>query len=100
MSKLPRSGHAPDRLRQEFLEVVDLITSEVGKYTQERLRNRLIRLTGKLWNCTDIVPARHRKEIWSDFGGPLADREPTTYAQASRMIRENLAREQAWANWS
>jgi hypothetical protein len=91
MTKLPRSGHAPDHLRREFLDVVDLVTSEAGNDDQDQLTKRLLRLTGLLWNCTDILPSHYRRDIWSDFG-PLSDCEPVTYAQASRMIREDVER--------
>ena len=68
-----RGGHAPDTLRVEFEELV-CDASDVA--AQEE---RLERLCGLLWNCTDIMP--------SDLCQELDLPQGSTYAQGARHLK-------------
>jgi hypothetical protein len=66
------SGHAPGHLRDAFCELIDTPESP-----------ELQRLTGKLWNCTDILPGWFCGEVDLPMG--------STYAMAARQLRRQAA---------
>lgn len=67
-----RGGHAPGDLREQFREWIE---DEVLKSHADALE-----LTGKLWNCTDIMP--------SDLCSLLEIRQGSTYAMGARHWRD------------
>lgn len=71
---LPHSGHAPGHLRDAFLDILEL---------KDFTSSETLRLTGLLWNCTDIIPGEYRPftQLSND------QEEAFTYAQAARRIR-------------
>jgi len=82
--RLPRGGHFPGHIRDEFLEAIE------GYYRKGDAESvkRLYELSGKLWNCSDILPGGERDMVVS-FGHP-GDYRAETYAQASRSLRQFL----------
>lgn len=88
-----RGGHAPRYLREDFLsalaEYVDLSDEDAGA---DFVRDRLHRLCGLLWNCTDLLP----KRAYEDVGLFVASDDETpcgTYLEAARHIRWRLDRD-------
>jgi hypothetical protein len=63
------SGHAPGHLRDRFIELV-----EAGDFSAE-----LHALSGRLWDCTDIVPGWVCRSLDEPAG--------STYTQLARHIR-------------
>ncbi len=72
------SGHAANDLREQFLDAIEarLYGSTVEADTVTH------RLTGRLWNCTDILPGEYCDALEIPRG--------STYAQAARYLREAL----------
>lgn len=71
-----RGGHAPGHLREAFAEWLE----GDREYDAEARR-----LTGQLWNCTDIMPRYMRELVAEDYGA-----EAYTYAQAARAVRATV----------
>lgn len=63
------SGHASGHLRDGFRELIE--TPESPEFH---------RLTGKLWNCTDVLPHSLCREVGLPVG--------STYAMAARRLRQ------------
>jgi hypothetical protein len=86
-----RGGHAPGHLRGWLYQYV---RGEIDEFDPPCVS--LERLTGLLWNCTDILPGDVR-EIVSGLTWTLDhDESPIwTVAQACRWLRPNLGRLQA-----
>ena len=78
-NQLPRGGHAPGYLREEFLETLSEVYDRLWKEIWENPQVRP--LVGRLWNCTDIVPGEMCELLEIQRG--------STYSQASRAIRRN-----------
>lgn len=68
-----RGGHAPGHLRDELVEII-----ETGGRSPERMQ----RITGLLWNCTDCLPGDNCEELDIPRG--------STYAAAARKIRMGM----------
>lgn len=64
-----RGGHAPGNLREEFQDAID----SDGEYKH---------LIGKLWNCTDCMPA----SLCEDLDLP----QGSTYAQGVRKLKREM----------
>jgi hypothetical protein len=81
-----RGGHAPGHLRDWLYQYIE---GELAEDDPPRLS--LERLTGLLWNCTDIMPGDVRgtvSELVSSLG---CDDQPIfTVAQACRWLRPNI----------
>lgn len=73
-------GHAPGHLRNAFLECLENWAK--GQKTPERERLTFRELTGKLWNCTDIMPGSECDLLDIPTG--------STFAQAARNVRLSL----------
>lgn len=73
-------GHAPGHLRDAFLECLENWAE--GQKMPERERLTFRELTGKLWNCTDIMPGSECDLLDIPTG--------STFAQAAREIRRRL----------
>jgi hypothetical protein len=89
------TGHAPNHIRAAFAEAVEQYINCDGPSPQ--VDRELWALTGKLWNCTDILPRLLRADVSELRLGfvALSEPEPCTYAQASRILRYRLKREAA-----
>ena len=73
-----RGGHAPDRLRHAFSEFVDeWLLEEPAALLSDAGRE----LTGKLWNCIDIMP----RDLCQDL--ELA--QGSSYAVGARKVRNH-----------
>ena len=72
------SGHAPSHIRGEFAELAE----DRSTWSSPEMH----RLTGKLWNCTDVMASELRREldVFDDRG------EPVTYAQGARTLRRYI----------
>jgi hypothetical protein len=86
-----RGGHAPGHLRDWLYQ---FISDEIDPDDPPRLS--LERLTGLLWNCTDIMPS----DVRATLDGVLSalgceERHVYTVAQACRQLRPNLGELQA-----
>jgi hypothetical protein len=88
------SGHAPKKLREEVLE---LIGNEELLSDKEKAK-RLYYLLGKLWNCTDAIPAGNYGEVVADCLKPYCSKDidfdirtaKYTYAMLARNFRPSL----------
>jgi len=82
-----RGGHAPGHLREWLYQY---ITDEVDPDDPPRVT--LERLTGLLWNCTDIMPSEVRSAMAGLAGAVGWDesRKFWSVAQAARWLRANL----------
>ena len=85
MSKL-RTGHSPCNLREQLCEAI-----EAERFTPKTCWHENIggpeqarRVTGRLWNCTDVVPGT----VCEDAGIPRG----SSFAQLSRQLRQELNR--------
>jgi hypothetical protein len=81
-----RGGHSPGHLRDGLYQY---ISGELDEYDPPRLSFE--RLTGLLWNCTDIMPGDVRETV-SELVSALGCEEAPIYtvAQACRWLRPNL----------
>jgi hypothetical protein len=92
-----RGGHAPGHLREALLECLDnpmpgpwfsaLADREVLSFNDTAMQSRWDRmsikdrarwLTGKLWNCSDILPGGYDEDL------------DATYATAVRELRRDI----------
>lgn len=88
------SGHAPKHLREEVLELIGYKELLSDREKAKRLYN----LLGKLWNCTDTVPAEKYGALVDDCLKPYCSKDtkydikPTkfTYAMLARNFRPSL----------
>jgi hypothetical protein len=81
--------HARGHLRDEFLELVE---EDDYLQNQEKMRS-MMRICGKLWNCSDIIPSSTRSDLDDLFELCFDDyqfKRVYTYAQAARKMREIL----------
>jgi hypothetical protein len=69
------SGHASGDLRESFYHLLDDLRRGAAAFDDERVR----RLTGRLWNCTDVMP--------SDACADADEAPGTSVAQAARRLR-------------
>lgn len=72
-SPMQTSGHAPGHIRDQFSELIE----DGAPYDPATVRA----LTGRLWNCTDILPA----QLCTYLDLPTG----STYARASRRLRQD-----------
>ena len=81
-----RGGHAPCHLREAlYFWIMDDSLGTTFDYGGEEFS--IHRLTGALWNCTDVLPsltAQLCEDRWP------CGREPSTVARAVRRIRDDL----------
>ena len=83
--------HAPDYLRQTFIDLVDGFNVEGEEITlKTKLEDRdedASWLLGQLWNCTDIMP--HHTCTAIDDVCDIYNEMPqgSTYAQGARLIK-------------
>jgi hypothetical protein len=88
------SGHAPKHLREEVLE---LVANKELLGDKEKAK-RLYDLLGKLWNCTDTIPAGNYGDIVTDCLKPYCSKDISydirpakfTYAMLARNFRPSL----------
>lgn len=98
-----RGGHAPGHLRDEFLECIDyagdvwyepLGNEDVLffyspamqlRWDRMNLHERMLWITGQLWNCSDILPGLICSELELPQG--------STYSRAVRKLRTEAAAE-------
>jgi hypothetical protein len=81
-----RGGHAPGHLRDWLYQY---ITGEIDEFDPPQLSFE--RLTGLMWDCTDVMPSEVRQAM-SELECQLGcDERPIfTVAQACRWLRPNL----------
>lgn len=87
-----KGGHAPDDLRQAFLEAFERIfyAREASTAVAVQIRSESLSfaaLCGMLWNCSDILPGSVADAINLDIG-KLRSR---TYAGAARLLKRKWA---------
>jgi hypothetical protein len=88
------SGHAPKSLREEVLELIG--DNEILSHKEKA--ERLYNLLGKLWNCTDTIPAGNYRDIVADCLKPYCSKDINydikpakfTYAMLARNFRPSL----------
>jgi hypothetical protein len=79
--------HSKGHLRNRFLELL-----EDDDYLDiEEKQRSMMRICGKLWNSTDILPSGVRSEL-DELFEPFSDdySQVGTYGQAARRMREIL----------
>ena len=85
-STLPRGGHMPSHLREKPFEAIE--AERFAPYTRWQVNvggpEQARRVTGRLWNCTDVVPGA----ICEDAGIPRG----RSFAQRVRQLRHELNR--------
>ena len=89
-----RGGHAPRHVRHAFagaLESFVNLPDDVDFNTLWKLIGSIHSLTGRLWNCTDLMPRRLRADFENVMR--LGDDPIHTYAQGARFLRYHLQRE-------
>lgn len=89
VSSLPKGGHAPGHLRDALYDWLNewyqgesdepVVTTVEIDGTEKPLRW----LIGRLWNCTDCLPAEVRDLIHDGTGGEVS---AWTVAQAARWL--------------
>jgi len=72
------SAHAPQSLREQFLEAIESWVWLSGDIPDTAIRQ----LAGQLWNCTDTLPGEYCNDLEIPPG--------STYAQAARHLRRRL----------
>jgi hypothetical protein len=82
------SGHAPKHLREEALE---LIANKELLGDKEKAK-RLYALLGKLWNCTDTIPAGNYGDVVADCLKPYCSKDISYDIRPSRFTYAMLAR--------
>jgi hypothetical protein len=83
-----RSGHAPGHVRDNFLDAIENYIR--ARTPDAEIVERLYELSGKLWNCNDVLPGDWANEIGAIRGYP--GETPSTYARAARRLRSLLPR--------
>lgn len=91
-----KGGQAPGDLREAFESAIDTyLQSDKPAEALVEFRGRqltLHHLCGLLWNCSDLLPQRVRRQIADDVmrgdHRMLMTRDRPTYAQAARALRE------------
>lgn len=90
-------GHAKGHLREQFRDLLEEyynVSDDLGEIAA--VEDRFWPLTGKLWNCTDMLPASYRDYV--DWLIESADddvvrlwKHSGTYGKAARIIRDLIA---------
>ena len=90
MTKIKRviSGHAPRKLRDEVLKLIEYKELLTDKVKARRLYN----LLGKLWNCTDKLPSGHYRDIVADCLAPYCSKDIDKYIKPADFTYAMLAR--------
>jgi len=88
------SGHAPKILREEVLELI----GNKELLSDKEKAKRLYDLLGKLWNCTDTIPAGNYGDVVADCLKPYCSKDINydirpvkfTFAMLARNFRPSL----------
>lgn len=90
-----RHGHAPDDLRDLFLDGIEAVEQSSPGSSEPIFWFRGSRVTmrtiiGLLWNCTDVMPDAAMDALHRLYEGAVREPYPTTrrtYAVGARMMK-------------